>query len=89
MVDEVTRVEQERFHIKVVSQGSQGAWTRWEAAVQRRISWVDIWRTPQSSFLMRAVYDMLPCPWNLTQWFGSEVDCLLCGTTKASLQHVL
>lgn len=28
VVEEVTRVEQERFHIKAVSQGSQGAWTR-------------------------------------------------------------
>lgn len=46
VVDEVTRVEQERFHIKAISQGSQGAWTRWEAIVQRRISWADIWRMP-------------------------------------------
>lgn len=91
VVDEVTRVEQERFHIKAISQGSQGAWTRWEAKVQRRISWADIWRTPQSrlSFLTRAVYDTLPCPRNLTQWFGSKVGCPLCSTTKASLQHIL
>lgn len=28
VVDEVTRLEQEHFHIKVVSQGCQGAWTQ-------------------------------------------------------------
>lgn len=56
VVDEVTKVEQEHFHIKAISQGSQGAWMRWEATVQRRISWADIWRAPKSrlSFLIRA-----------------------------------
>lgn len=91
VVDEVTRVEQEHFHIKAMAQDSQGAWTRGEASVQRRISWADIWRTPQGrlSFLIRAVYDTLPCPRNLTQWFGSEVGCPLGSITKASLQHIL
>uniref|UniRef100_A0A3B4XDA6 Reverse transcriptase domain-containing protein n=1 Tax=Seriola lalandi dorsalis TaxID=1841481 RepID=A0A3B4XDA6_SERLL len=91
VVDEVTRVEQERFHIKAITQGSQAAWMRWEAPEQRCISWADIWRTPQGrlSFLIRAVYNILPCPRNLTQWFGSEVGCPLSSASKASLQHIL
>ena len=91
MVNEVTRLEQERFHIKAVFQGPQGAWTRWDATVYRRISWADIWRMPQArlSFLVRAAYDSLPCPRNLTQWFGSEIGCPLCSNIKASLRHIL
>lgn len=91
VVDEVTRLEQEHFHRKAISQGSQGAWTRWDVTVNRRITWSDIWRTPQSrlSFLLRATYDTLPCPRNLTLWFGDEVGCPLCGNSKVSLQHIL
>lgn len=91
VVDEIARLEQEHFQVKAVSQGSQGAWTRWDMTVNRRITWADIWRTPQSrlSFLLRATYDTLPCPRNLTLWFGEDVGCPLCGNNKASLQHIL
>ncbi|KAL0968221.1 hypothetical protein UPYG_G00263980 [Umbra pygmaea] len=84
VVDEITRLEQERFHVKAISQGTQGAWTRWEATINRRITWADIWRTPQSrlSFLLRATYDTLPCPRNLTLWYGEEVGCHLCGSVQ-------
>lgn len=90
VVDEVTRLERERFHIKAISQGNPGAWTQSDATMNRRLSWADIWRAPQNrlSLLLRAAYDTLPCPWNLTQWFGSEVGCPLCGISKASLQHI-
>lgn len=64
LVEEVARVEQERFHIKAVSLGQQGAWTRWDATVNKRISLADIWRTPQDrlSFQIKVVYDTLLCP---------------------------
>ncbi|CAJ1066598.1 hypothetical protein ROHU_018794 [Xyrichtys novacula] len=86
VVDKVTRVEQERFHIKAISQGSQGAWTQWAATVQGHISWADIWRTPQSmaSFLIRAAY-VRHSHSRTTQWFGSGVGCPLCDTTKVEL----
>lgn len=41
------------------------------------------------SFLIRANYDTLPSPQNLHQWLGTEQSCDLCGTTNATLQHVL
>ncbi len=91
VVEEVLRVEQDRYLIKAVSQCKQGAWTRWEDTINRVITWVDIWRTPQSrlSFLVRAAYDTLPCPRNLSQWFGSEDKCPLCNKANAGLQHIL
>ncbi len=91
VVEEVSQVEQDRYLIKAVSQCKQGAWTRWEDISNRVITWADIWRTPQSrlSFLVRAAYDTLPCPRNLSQWFGSEDKCPLCNKANAGLQHIL
>ncbi len=87
LVEEVTWVEQERFHIKAVSLGQQGAWTRWGDTVNKHISWADIWITQQDrlSFQIWVVYDTLLCPLNLTWWFGDEVGWSLCGNTRASL----
>ncbi|RXN10684.1 hypothetical protein ROHU_028636 [Labeo rohita] len=91
VVDEITRLEQEYFHVKAISQGSQGAWTQWDVTVNRRITWEEIWRMLQSrlTFLLRATYDTIPCPQNLTQWFGDVLGCPLCGNIKASIQHIL
>lgn len=40
VVEEVEQVEQDRFLIKAVSQGRQGAWTYWEDTVTRVITWL-------------------------------------------------
>lgn len=88
VVEEVTRLDQERLHIKAISQGNQRAWTRWKATVDRHITWADIWRMPQArlSFLLKATYDTLPYPRNLSQWFGEAVSCPLCGAKVALTQ---
>jgi len=44
---------------------------------------------PRLRFLLKATYDTLQCPRNLTLWFGVEVGCLLCGNSKVRLQHIL
>lgn len=71
IMEEVSLVELECYLIKAMSQGKQRAWTWWEDTIHRAITWRDIWKTPQAwpSFLVRAVYDTLPCPQNLSQWF--------------------
>lgn len=58
VVDEVTRLEQERFHIKGAIKEN---WTRWDTNVNKHFSSADIWRTPQArlSFLLRAASDTL------------------------------
>ncbi|KAJ8394980.1 hypothetical protein AAFF_G00039310 [Aldrovandia affinis] len=91
VVSGVTKIQEERYKIKAVSQGRQGGWTTWEGIVSRPISWSDLWKIPQArlSFLIRSTYDTLPCPRNLHQWFGNEECCPLCNAPNASLQHIL
>ncbi|KAL6455431.1 hypothetical protein MHYP_G00361330 [Metynnis hypsauchen] len=74
VVAEVTRMEEDRYRIKAVSQSRQGSWTSWEGVTIRSINWSDMWKIPQArlSFLIRSTYDTLPCPRNLHQWFRSE-----------------
>ncbi|KAJ8414518.1 hypothetical protein AAFF_G00037200 [Aldrovandia affinis] len=47
VVSEVTKMEEERYKIKAVSQGCQGGWTTWEGIVSRPISWSDLWKIPK------------------------------------------
>lgn len=68
----------------------QGAWTRWEVALERKLTWTDIWQAePQCiKFMVRAVYDMLPSPAKLHVWGKSEPPtCLLC-PKKGKLEHI-
>ncbi|KAL6455748.1 hypothetical protein MHYP_G00355990 [Metynnis hypsauchen] len=50
-----------------------------------------MWKMPQArlSFLIRATYDTLPSPSNLSQWYGSDESCHLCNAPNPSLQHIL
>lgn len=38
---------------------------------------------------MRPTYNTLPCPRNLSQWFGSEEKCHLCSKVNAGHRHIL
>ena len=68
----------------------QGAWTKWELMVKRKITWSDLWRNEIAiRFLIRSVYDTLPSPTNLLIWKKTETPlCQLCGKT-GSLKHIL
>ena len=41
-------VEEERSS-KTVGMSQQGAWTRWEQAVERKVMWTDLWQAESSS----------------------------------------
>ncbi|KAM4522519.1 uncharacterized protein PAE49_002183 [Odontesthes bonariensis] len=60
---EVRSREEEKQVAKVVQQGSQGAWTKWDLP-RRKVTWRDLWRLEpyRISFLLRSVYDTLPSP---------------------------
>ena len=76
---------------KMVGLSQQGAWTRWENYVRRRITWSDLWKADLSQlrFQIQAVYDLLPSPSNLHTWGKNDTPaCQLCGG-KGSLQHLL
>ncbi len=83
-------VEEERVS-RSMGLWQQGAWTRWESTLQRRITWANILQADfhRVRFLVQAVYDTLPSPANLHVWGKSETpSCLLC-SGRGSLEHLL
>ena len=75
---------------KAVQQGQQGQWTAWDEALQRSVSWNDIWSMPplRLSFVIRSLYDQLPSRDNLRKWGMIENSrCVLCEVQ--TLRHVL
>lgn len=83
-------VEEERVS-RAVGLRQQGAWTRWESALQRKITWTNILQPDfqRVRFLVQAVYDALPSPANLHARGKSETpSCPLC-SGRGSLEHLL
>ena len=82
--------EAARYHT-AVQQSQQGQWTAWEEALQRSITWSDIWHMPsfRLSFIIRAAYDQLPTSENLVKFkLATDKPCGMCGGAQA-LKHVL
>ena len=74
-----------------VGQRKQGAWTKWENAKDRAVTWRDLKHMDPKklSFIIKAVYNVLPTPVNLHAWGLTTSDrCRACGKT-ASLKHIL
>nr|XP_061836351.1 uncharacterized protein LOC133619387 [Nerophis lumbriciformis] len=83
-------LEEERVG-RVVGLRQQGAWTRWEGTLQRKVTWSNIMQADlhRVRFLVAAVYDSLPSPANLHVWGKSETPfCSLC-SGRGSLEHLL
>ena len=85
-------VSEEIHHLATaVGQRKQCAWTKWESTNDRAVTWRDLkhMEPKKLSFLIRAVYDVLPIPVNLHAWGLTTSDrCRSCGKT-ASLKHIL
>ena len=69
VIQEVRNEEDNKRLIKGVQQAQQGQWTSWEEALQRSITWNDIWQMAplKLSFLIRSTYDRLPLKSNLVK----------------------
>nr|XP_014269084.2 uncharacterized protein LOC106676625 [Maylandia zebra] len=83
-------VEEERVS-RAVGLKRQGAWTRWESTLQRKVTWANIMQADfhRIRFLVQAVYDTLPSPANLHLWGKSETPaCPLC-SGRGTLEHLL
>lgn len=89
VIGTIREKEEEQRFIKMTGLGKQGANLKWEVP-QRYLKDHDILKTPEASlsFLIRAVYDLLPTPTNKNKWFGSEERCKLCGQ-EGTLNHLL
>uniref|UniRef100_A0A3B1JAJ2 Reverse transcriptase domain-containing protein n=1 Tax=Astyanax mexicanus TaxID=7994 RepID=A0A3B1JAJ2_ASTMX len=92
LVQEEVRAEVEERRIsRAVGLRQQGAWTRWEQAMDRKVTWSELWRAePQRiKFLVQAVYDILPSPSNLSIWGKTESpNCPQC-PGRGTLEHIL
>lgn len=76
---------------KAVGLKQQGAWMRWENAVERKVTWAEIWKAEphRIKFLIQAVYDVLPSPSNLHTWgLVDTPSCALC-SKRGTLEHIL
>ena len=92
VIQEVRNEEDNKRLIKGVQQSQQGQWTSWEEALQRSITWNDIWQMAplKLSFLIRSTYDQLPSKSNLVKWKKeSDLTCSLCNEKPQTLEHVL
>ncbi|GFO06375.1 polyprotein [Plakobranchus ocellatus] len=91
IIDEIRNKEDSARVQKAVQQPQQGQWTNWDSAIQRSLTWTDIWHMAplRISFLIRSVYDLLPSNANLVQW-GKKDDptCPLC-QGRQTTEHVL
>jgi len=88
---EIRRQVEEQRRAQAVSQGVQGAWVKWEQALERKVTWKELWSWEplRTQFLLKSVYDLLPTPANLKRWGKeSEEKCVLCGK-RGTLSHLL
>ena len=74
--EEVRAAVEETRTVEAVGMKQQGAWTRWENAVQRKVTWAELWTAEPHhiKFLIQAVYDVLPSPSNLHTWGLAETQ---------------
>ena len=91
VIQEIKTEEDAKRFQKAVQQSQQGQWTTWESALQRSLSWNDMWHMAplRISFILRSVYDLLPSKANLVKWGKSDDPaCPLC-QGKQTVEHVL
>ena len=91
VIQAIRQDEDKKRVVKAVQQSQQGHWTAWEQALQRSLTWNDIWNMPalRTSFILRSAYDLLPSNSNLVKWKKAEdPKCPLCQKTQ-TVEHVL
>ncbi|KAK3766094.1 hypothetical protein RRG08_002326 [Elysia crispata] len=91
IINEIRLIEDSRRVQKAVQQSQQGQWTNWDNALQKFLTWNEIWHVAPLwiGFLIRSVYDLLASNANLVRW-GKKQDptCPLC-QARQTTEHVL
>ena len=89
--EEVRAAVEETRTVKAVGMKQQGAWTRWENAVERKATWAELWKAEphRIKFLIQAVYDVLPSPSNLHTWGIAETPVFPLCSKLGTLEHIL
>ncbi|XP_056097411.1 uncharacterized protein LOC130076370 [Rhinichthys klamathensis goyatoka] len=91
ILEEVRAGVEEKRACQMAGMRQQGAWTRWERTVERKVTWTELWKAEpyRIKFLIQAVYDVLPSPSNLFSWGKVETPaCPLC-QRRGTLEHIL
>ncbi len=82
LVSEEIRVKEEELrHAKAAGLALQGGWIRWESVEPRALTWSNIWSMEPMlfRFTIRATYDVLPSPTNLSIWgLSNDNKCITC-----------
>ena len=67
MLQKIRRPEEESRNQQMVTMSTQGAWLKWDAVTEKKISWSEIWKSTGYAlkFRISSVYDLLPTPANL------------------------
>ena len=88
IVEKLREKEEEKRVVAMAGFSNQGAQLRWEVP-QRRVRHNDLIKTSdaQLSFLIKAVYDLLPTPANKNRWYKRDVKCTLCGGRCYTTPH--
>ena len=68
--EEIHHLEEVRRIATAVGQRKQGAWTKWESAKDRAVTWGNLkhMEPKKLSFLVKEVYDVSPTPVELHVW---------------------
>lgn len=74
LVQGKVRAAIEKRSCRMVAIGQQGTWTRWDNILERKVTWVELWKAePRSSSLSR---------WGVTCFPASQIS-----TRRAKLRH--
>lgn len=66
MVQEEVQAAVKEERASAVAMKQQEAWTKWEQAMEQKVTWEDIWKAEchRIKFLKKGIYDVLPSPSN-------------------------
>ncbi|GFO30014.1 reverse transcriptase [Plakobranchus ocellatus] len=90
IIDEIRNKEDSTRVQKAVQQPQQGQWTNWDTAIQRILTWNDIWHMAplRISFLIKS-HNLLSSNANLVRWRKKDdPTCPLC-QGRQTKEHVL
>ena len=91
VINEIRLIEISRRVQKAVQQPQQGQWTNWDNALQKSLTWNEIWHMAplRISCLIRSVYGLLPSNPNLVRWGKKEDPTFPLSQGRQTTEHAL
>ncbi|KAK3801615.1 hypothetical protein RRG08_011492 [Elysia crispata] len=91
VINEIRLNEDSRRVQKAVQQPQQGQWANWDNALQKSLTWNEIWQMAplRISFLIRSLYGLLPSNPNLVRWGKKEDPTFPLCQGRKTTEHAL